>query len=183
MFFMTQGLAKYHARAPRYILNTDDNFLIRIAGPRQVPWEEGTEIKNVSLTGLAFTAPEDLCPLLGEVIKIQFTVPGSQQMACHGIVTRLESIETDLMLVGIHFYKLEMPHRIVLAQGISRKFKDQHKKAKDLEVDPTLLLPFFPQIFMMSTLLYLWVMFMYAFFAWGATGWIEGITKFISGLS
>jgi hypothetical protein len=180
---MTQGLAKYHARAPRYILNTDDNCLIRIAGPRQVPWEEGTEIKNVSLTGLAFTAPEDLCPLLGEVIKIQFTVPGSQQMACYGIVTRLESFDQQGMLVGVHFYKLEMAHRIVLAQGISRKFKDQKKKAKEINLDSSTLLPYFPQLFIMGALLYMWVAFMYAFFVWGATGWVEGLIKFFSGLA
>jgi hypothetical protein len=118
------SLARYHGRSPRYILNTEDDSLVRVAGPKQTPWEEGTEIKNVSLTGLAFTAPEDLCPLLGEVIKIQFTPPGSRQMACYGIVTRLENITSSTMLVGIHFYKLEMSQRIVLAQGLARKFKE-----------------------------------------------------------
>ena len=29
------------------------------------------------------------------------------------------------MLVGVHFYKLEMAQRIALAQGLSRKLKDQ----------------------------------------------------------
>ena len=118
------SLARYHGRSPRYILNTEDDSLVRVAGPKQTPWEEGTEIKNVSLTGLAFTAPEDLCPLLGEVIKIQFTPPGSRQMACYGIVTRLENITSSQMLVGVHFYKLEMSQRIVLAQGLARKFKE-----------------------------------------------------------
>jgi hypothetical protein len=183
---MTQSLAKYHARAPRYILNTDDDFLIRVAGPRQVPWEEGTEIRNVSLTGLAFTAPDDLCPILGEVIKIQFTVPGNRQMACHAVVTRLDadSDNAQVILVGVHFYKLEMAHRIVLAQGISKKFKFHHaKKPEDLEQDPTNLLHFFPQIFMMGTLLYLWLACMYGMIAWGATGWIEGLTYFFNSLS
>src|ERR1044071_8751962 len=114
---MTQSLAKYHARAPRYILNTDDDYLIRIAGPKQVPWEEGTEIRNVSLTGLAFTAPEDLCPVLGEIIRIQFVIPGGKQMACHAIVTRVDWDREQVNLVAVHFYKLEMSHRIMLAQG------------------------------------------------------------------
>ena len=121
---MTQNLAKYHARSPRYILNTEDDSLIRIAGPQQTPWEEGTEIRNVSLTGLAFLAPEDLCPSLGEVIRIQFSVPGSQSMACHGIVTRLDPESQARVLVGLHFYKLDMPHRIALAQGLSNRFKN-----------------------------------------------------------
>lgn len=120
---MTQGLARYHARSPRYILNTEDNSLVRIAGPNQLPWDEDTEIRNVSLTGLAFTAPSDLCPILGEVIKIQFNVPGSKQMACHAIVTRIEDFKKNSMLVGVHFYKLEMAHRVILAQGLARKAK------------------------------------------------------------
>lgn len=122
---MTQSLARYHARSPRYFLNTEDDCLVRVAGPRQVPWEEGTEIRNVSLTGLAFTAPEDLCPLLGEVIRIQFSVPGGKQMACHAIVTRLEEDRDGVMQVGVHFYRLDMSHRIMLAQGLSRKFREQ----------------------------------------------------------
>lgn len=122
------SLARYHGRSPRYILNTEDDSLVRVAGPKQTPWEEGTEIKNVSLTGLAFTAPEDLCPLLGEVIKIQFTPPGSRQMACYGIVTRLENLTPERVLVGIHFYKLEMSQRIVLAQGLARKFKEAQER-------------------------------------------------------
>lgn len=182
---MSQSLAKYHARAPRYILNTDDDYLIRIAGPRQIPWEEGTEIRNVSLTGLAFTAADDLCPILGEVIKIQFSIPGGRQMACHAVVTRLESDRQDAkqdvkkILVGVHFYKLEMAHRLVLAQGISKKFKDHHyKKVKDLEEDPTNLLQYFPQIFMMGCLVYLWLACMYGHIAWGPTGWVEGLSPF-----
>jgi len=109
--------------------------LIRVAGPRQTPWEEGTEIRNVSLTGLAFTAWEDLCPLLGEVIRIQFSIPGGKQVACHAIVTRLEEDKAGMMLVAVHFYKMEMALRIILAQGLSRKFREQlsRRNRSDLE--------------------------------------------------
>ncbi|MEZ0392711.1 MAG: PilZ domain-containing protein, partial [Pseudobdellovibrionaceae bacterium] len=122
----------YHARAPRYILQPQDNTLIRVAGPQQIPWEEGTEIKNISLSGLAFTAPTELCPIVGEFIKIQFNVPATSQMACFGLVTRLEALGQTEMLVGIQFYKLEMSHRIVLLQGLAQKLKDQQKKNSDL---------------------------------------------------
>jgi len=83
----------------------------------------GYRDKNVSLTGLSFTAPDDLCPLLGEVIKIQFIPPGASQMACYGIVTRLENISEARTLVGLHFYKMEMSQRVALAQGLSKKLK------------------------------------------------------------
>jgi hypothetical protein len=36
------SLARYHGRSPRYILNTEDESLVRVAGPKQIPWEEGT---------------------------------------------------------------------------------------------------------------------------------------------
>ena len=173
---MTQNLARYHARAPRYILDTQDDELIRVAGPRQVPWEEGTEIRNVSLTGLAFTASEDLCPLLGEVIKIQFMVPGGKQMACHGVVTRLDPDRGDKILVGVHFYKLEMSHRIVLAQGLSQKFKASVRNQEvELDSKPHVIIG---QVFMMSLLLSLWSWLMLSLIEIGYNGYISLIAKY-----
>jgi hypothetical protein len=130
---MGQSLAKYHARMPRYILQPQDDTLIRVAGPRQAPWEEGTEIRNISLTGLAFTAPPDLCPIIGEVIKIQFQAPGAKQMACYGLVTRLEPVSRSEMLVGVKFYKIDMQHRVALAQGLALKLRDQQLRRMEKE--------------------------------------------------
>jgi hypothetical protein len=160
---MSQSLAKYHARSPRYILNTHDDSLVRVAGPQQIPWEEETEIKNVSLTGLAFTAPEDLCPVLGEVIKVQFVVPGSQQMACHAIVTRLEPDRNQTILVAVHFYKLEMAHRIVLAQGLARKIKNEENDFGSLTSDEIKTWNFFKKVFIMGFLATFWVVIMNLF--------------------
>lgn len=130
---MNGSLAKYHSRAPRYLLQPQDNTLIRVAGPQQTPWEEGTEIKNISLSGLVFTAPAELCPIVGEFIKIQFNVPGNQQMACFGLVSRLEPHGKSEMLVGVQFYKLEMPHRIALLQGLAQRLKDQIQQEAKFE--------------------------------------------------
>ena len=161
---MNQNLARYHARSPRYILNTDDDSLIRVAGPRQIPWEEGTEIKNVSLTGLAFTAPEDLCPVLGEIIKIQFQAPGGKQMASYAIVTRLDPMsDPETILVGLHFYKMEMGHRVVLAQGLARKLKDISDREKILHMQEGRKLSWmesFPQFFIMLNYFVLWAVLM-----------------------
>ena len=179
---MTQGLARYHARSPRYILDTQDNELIRVAGPRQVPWEEGTEITNVSLTGLAFFAPEDLCPVLGEVIKIQFLVPGSKQMACFGIVTRLDPEPKDRILVGVHFYKLEMAHRIVLAQGLAKKLKSNSKFHMDLNEDPSNWVRKFMRVFIMSFMLSAWTMIMVSLLDQDFSNRIARLFRTISGL-
>lgn len=161
---MNQNLARYHARSPRYILNTEDDSLIRVAGPRQVPWEEGTEIRNVSLTGLAFVAPEDLCPILGEIIKIQFQAPGAKQMASHAIVTRLDTLESGGILVGLHFYKMEMAHRVALAQGLARKIKDISDREKITQMQDGKYqsgnINDFPQMVLMTNYLILWTMVM-----------------------
>lgn len=163
---MNQSLARYHARSPRYILNTDDESLIRVAGPRQIPWEEGTEIKNVSLTGLAFTAPEDLCPVLGEIIKIQFQAPGSRQMASHAIVTRIDPMDTgNRVLVGLHFYKMDMGHRVALAQGVSRKLKEVADREKILLMQDQKAgwAQLWPRWFWMLNYFFLWVVIMELF--------------------
>lgn len=131
---MTPSLAKYHARSPRYILQPQDNTLIRIAGPLQSPWEESTEIRNISLSGLVFTASTELCPIVSEIIKIEFQIPGSRRMACYGLVTRLEPLKLTEMLVGIQFVKIDMPHRVALLQGLAQKLKDQQQKQARAEM-------------------------------------------------
>lgn len=130
---MTGSLARYHARQPRYILNATDNNLIRYSGAERFSWEEKTELKNISLTGLTFSAPIDIKPQLGEVIKIQFQVPGSEPMACHAIVTRIEHINSYDCEISIHFYKLERLQRINLVQGLTIKNSQNKKPEAEIE--------------------------------------------------
>ena len=129
---MNQLISKYQIRAPRYVLQAEDNTLVRVAGPNQTPWEEGTDITNISLTGLAFKAHRDLCPLLGEFIKIQFEVPGGQQMACYALVVRLDKLNDFELLVSVNFEKLSMPHRVILAQGLARKMRNIKKETDEI---------------------------------------------------
>ncbi len=126
---MTGSLARYHARSPRYVLNTEDNQLIRLSGAERLSWEEKTELKNISLTGLSFSAPADLSPQLGEIIKIQFTVPGSEMMACYAIVTRIELVGEHENEIAVHFYKLDRLQRINLVQGLAQKVVIQGGKS------------------------------------------------------
>jgi PilZ domain len=118
---MTGSLARYHARSPRYILDTEDNHLVRLSGAERLSWEEKTELRNISLTGLSFSAPRDLSPQLGEIIKIQFAVPGSQMMACYAIVIRIDLINDFENEIAVHFYKLDRVQRINLVQGLAQK--------------------------------------------------------------
>lgn len=121
---MTSLLSQYHQRAPRYILLPQDECLIRVAGPKQTPWEEGTEIRNISQSGLCFTAPDILLPKIGEYVRVQFEVPGSQQMACHGRVVRIDKLGVDSSLVGLEFDSLTSAQRWNLTRGLKSKVKD-----------------------------------------------------------
>lgn len=132
---MDGPLARYIARSPRYILQAQDNTLIRVAGPHQTPWEEGTEIKNVSLSGLCFTAANDFCPDTGELIKIQFEAPGATQMACFATVSRIEEGPTT-SLIAVRFVKMDLTQRLYLHQSLGKKLKEQgtreHQEARAL---------------------------------------------------
>lgn len=153
---MVGSLAKYVARSPRYILQPDDNTLIRLAGPQQSPWEEGTEIQNISLTGLAFTAPADLAPVIGEVVKIQFAAPQKSQMACFGLVTRLEQTDSTTTLVATQFLKLDLPQRLYLAHALSQKLREQQSRQRLDELKATWKLKL-PQLVMAWFFLGLWM--------------------------
>ena len=118
---MSGSLARYHARSPRYVLDTQDNSLIRYSGAERLPWEEKTELRNVSLTGLTFICANDLSPQLGEIIKIQFSVPGSESMACYAIVIRIAPEDKYSNEIAVHFYKLDRIQRINLVQGLASK--------------------------------------------------------------
>lgn len=128
---MSGSLARYHARSPRYILDTQDNSLIRFSGAERLPWEEKTELRNVSLTGLSFVCANDLSPQLGEIIKIQFSVPGSETMACYAIVIRIAAEDNYSNEIAVHFYKLDRLQRINLVQGLAVKMDAKKFNSSD----------------------------------------------------
>ncbi len=94
-----------------------------------------TEIRDISLTGLSFTAPSDLSPQLGEIIKIQFSVPGSEQMACYAVVIRIDGLNEYENLIGVHFYKLDRIQRLNLVQGLAHKIQKRNEE-KEFERSP-----------------------------------------------
>ncbi len=152
---MTTSLARYHARAPRYILDTEDNSLIRLSGAEQLAWEENTELRDVSLTGLSFTAPQDLSPQIGEVIKIQFSVPGSQQMACFAVVIRIEKLGAFENLIGVHFYKLDRTQRLNIVQGLAQKVIKKDKSDQAPATGPAQILTVIGILLTLATWLFL----------------------------
>jgi hypothetical protein len=118
---MTQQLQQYFQRSPRYVLLPQDSCLIRLAGPKQTPWEEGTEIKDISNSGLSFTAAADLSPNIGEMIRVEFVVPGSQQMACYAKVIRLQALNDKINMVAVEFELLNNRQMTNLQSGLKTK--------------------------------------------------------------
>ena len=118
---MSEILSQYFQRSPRYILLPQDQCLIRVSGPKQTPWEEGTEIKDISNSGLSFTAPNIILPRMGESIRVQFDVPGSQSMACYAKVIRIEKNMNDNSLIAIQFESLNSVQQWNLSRGLKRK--------------------------------------------------------------
>jgi hypothetical protein len=163
---MTEVLPRFRQRSSRYVLKPFDNCLVRYAGPRRDPWEEDTQIENVSLTGLAFYVPKDLSPVLGEDIKIQFDVPGSKTMACFAKVTRLLPISDYRNMVGVQFEKLELAHRIVLKKGLTQRLRllQKEEQRKALVRWPVTALRSLPRVLViigaLGLLLATWLMFM-----------------------
>jgi PilZ domain len=104
-----------------------------VAGPQQTPWEEGTEIRDLSLSGLAFLAPDDMCPVLGEPMRVQFDVPGAGAMACFAIVTRIEN-QGSQCLVAVRFARLEAAQKIYLTQNLRVQVREQQEQNSKLEI-------------------------------------------------
>ncbi len=161
---MTGSLARYHARQPRYVLDANDNNLIRYSGAGRHSWEEKTELKNISLTGLSFTAPIDIKPQLGEIIRIQFQVPSSESMACHAIVTRIENINDYECEIAVHFYKLERTQRIALVQGLTIKNMGKTSYAEDVSAEDIKKLNRLSKISLFIFVATLWALFLNIFF-------------------
>lgn len=160
---MTSTLSKYISRSPRYILQPEDNTLIRLAGPNQVPWEEGTEVVNMSTTGLAFTAPSDLCPVVGEVVKVQFDVPGATGMAAFALVIRVEpknakgEKSTSTMLVATQFVQMDTSQKLHIAQGLGKKLASKIKDANEILVSANPRKKMFYYVGIVFVLLLLWL--------------------------
>lgn len=125
---MSAAIQQRQARAPRYRFRPDDSRLIRCANPGQSENAFSTTTLNVSATGLAFRVERSLSPQIGEVIMIEFTVPGGEQMACFSRVVRIEEPReqwkknySDEVIVAVRFGRLGSGQKERLALGIGAR--------------------------------------------------------------
>jgi nitrate/nitrite transporter NarK len=103
-------------------------------------------------------------------------------MACYGIVTRLENISDMSVLVGLHFYKLEMAQRIALAQGLAKKLNEAQERHQALDpvetTQETEALAKFPQRFLLWFLAFTWAFTFGSFIHLGYQGLYSLLLKF-----
>lgn len=117
---MAQVLQKYLARAPRHILTIDESRHLRFAHSGQI-YSDNTAIRDVSITGMAFEIDATIAPDVGEMIKIEFSLPpGNEQIACYAKVVRRDqnSRFSPFCLIGVHFEKLTIAHRMALEKNL-----------------------------------------------------------------
>lgn len=145
---MAFALKKYKTRPPRYDFRASDAKNIRFAKPDGKGAAQSfttNTLLDISQTGIAFIIDESISLKKGDSLMVEFTVPGSEKMACHASVVRVEDDPTfpSERIIGIQFKDLLPAHRSNLTQGLKRCFmhlralqqRDQliqkfHQKAK-----------------------------------------------------
>ncbi len=127
----TQPSEKIHNRSPRYVLQMKDKKIMRYA-----PYPKGhraffTEVINLSESGMAFTVPFLDSPQMNETIMVEFTVPGSDPIACFAKVQRVQNytliepdfFQKDCKLVAVQFQKMPAAQQQSLRKSLTEEFK------------------------------------------------------------
>ncbi|MCB0364095.1 MAG: PilZ domain-containing protein [Bdellovibrionaceae bacterium] len=137
---MTQVLRRFVPRAPRYVLRPTDNRFLRFAYQDDRKHTFSTRFLNVSETGLAFVVDRDCVPHIGDFIKVEFPVPGQEQVAWFARVVRIEEYrpprawqkrldkENDEVMVAVRFHDLPDGHRSTIRDGLNHKFNEVLKE-------------------------------------------------------
>src|SRR6056297_847791 len=118
---MAQVLRKYFARSPRYSLNLTDVSEIEFLA--EGAWKQKAHLLNVSLTGMALSAPSEEAPEVHQILKMQFHLPRYGQMACLGRIIRKDPFLKDTtVLLGVRFENLHFAQRLALRKGLRALF-------------------------------------------------------------
>ena len=139
---MTSRARKWFGRAPRYTLRPEDNQFVRFAKNSGRRKAFGTEILNISASGLAFSVHRDQLPRLGETITIEFEVPGKDQIACFGRVVRISEAHDEhgqwksfskSAVVAVQFVNLPRGHKKSIDDALLERFKQINQVKRNAE--------------------------------------------------
>jgi hypothetical protein len=127
--------ARYFSRSPRYTFRPEDENLLRFAGMAKAAHSCRARVHDLSATGISFTVDPKEAPVTGAMLKIEFGLPGHQQVAWFAEVVRVElRSEWDpelgdrkLTLVALRFRKLPQPFAKAIQKSLGPRL--ENKKA------------------------------------------------------
>ena len=137
---------RYQTRSPRYVLKLSDRSTLRFAMMETRGICTPSTVLNLSRTGLAFEfkgSPTADLPVEGEIIKIEFEIPGLKQVACFATVTRtvtrtvarvdkthdqMGTSENITHTIGVLFRNLPTAFTRILDEGLLRLIPSQNTR-------------------------------------------------------
>jgi hypothetical protein len=151
---MGNPVKKLINRDPRYTLSKKDERALYFAREKDNKALTPTELIDISATGVGLIVPTDEAPELGEILKVEFTIPNHKKVAWWARVVRAdeqevkkwwmkkedhdELIPTDTF-VALHFKELPEVHRHAIYEGIEEKFLELRKLKKERQRKEMLL--------------------------------------------
>ena len=127
-----------YPRAPRYVIEIGDNEVVRFAMSPRGSKAMHTRIINLSESGMAFLCPYLTAPREGEKIKVEFTAPNTDSIACFANVVRVQIHKTyredqkpqTFKLVAVEFENLPSKQRQMLSSGLTQQFQKKQAEYK-----------------------------------------------------
>jgi len=131
-------------RPPRYIFQTAESNLVRFAAMETRGISARAVIRDLSESGLSFTLPIteaiETLPEEGAPLKVEFPIPGRDQIACFATVMRVEQRnewvpewgDRGYHLIALQFRHLPNLHLKAIKQGLQGRV-DDHDDALDGE--------------------------------------------------
>ena len=126
-----RNIEELYPRAPRYVIDLGDQEIVRFAHMPRGSKAMHTRIINLSESGMAFLVPYITAPQEGEKIKVEFSAPNTESIACFAKVIRVQVHRTfhndrkpqTFKMVAIEFQQMHPQQRQMLAQGLTDQFK------------------------------------------------------------
>lgn len=69
--------SRYYPRSPRYTFRPNEQRLMRFKAHDSRSDSTHAEVRNVSTTGLSFVVPAGGAPKVGDMLKVEFSLPGA----------------------------------------------------------------------------------------------------------
>jgi hypothetical protein len=124
--------ARYMHRAPRYVFRPEDERLMRFAEMDVRGSASRARVHDLSTTGLSFICDSIDVPFEGDMLKVEFGLPGRKQIAWFATVVRIETrTEWDpelgnrsFTLIALKFRQLPAPFFKAIEKSVNIREHD-----------------------------------------------------------